>query len=306
MAWTTTDIPDLTGCTVLVTGANAGLGLETSGALAAAGAEVLLACRNLDKAEQAGRRIRQRHPAARVRVVELDLADLDSVRRLADALVDADLTIDVLVNNAGLMAVDAARTAQGYEMQYGVNHLGHFALTARLLPLVLRSEIARVVNVSSMGHRAARGMADPTLTRRYDRWNAYFHSKLANLLFTAELHRRAEDAGSPLTVLAAHPGGSRTDLGVEGHSVTNSLARLATPVVAQSVEAGARPLLRAATDRSLPGGTFVGPRFLVRGRTPVVERPSRRARDATAARALWEQSVKQSGLDPAEALTASA
>ncbi|MBZ5735410.1 SDR family NAD(P)-dependent oxidoreductase [Nocardioides sp. TRM66260-LWL] len=300
MTWT--DVPDLTGRTALVTGANAGLGLETTIALAGAGAQVLMACRNRGKADAAADAVRRRHPAADVRVVDLDLADLASVERLAALLLDEDRPLDLLINNAGLMAVDEARTAQGLELQYGVNHLGHHALTGRLVPLLLRSDLARVVSVSSMGHRAARGRPDPTLERRYDRWNAYFHSKLDNLYFTAELQRRAAAAGSHLTALAAHPGGSDTDLGVEGSGVSNRAIGLLAPLLAQPAADGARPTLRAATDRTLPGGAFVGPRFVVRGRTPVVERPSRRARDADAARRLWEESVAQSGVDPEVAL----
>lgn len=304
MSWSTADIPDLTGRVALITGANAGLGLETARGLAGAGAEVWLACRNRAKADAAVVTLAAEHPQATFRVLALDLADLESVTALADTLLAEGRPIDVLVNNAGLMAIDEARTAQGLEMQYGVNHLGHFALTGRLLPLLQASELARVVNISSMGHRGARGQADPTLQRRYDRWNAYFHSKLDNLLFTAELQRRATEAGSRLSVMTAHPGGSNTDLGHEGSGLANRATRLLGPLVTQSASDGARPALRAATDRSLRPGAFVGPRFVVRGRTPVVETPSRRARDASAARRLWEESVEQSGVDPTPALTA--
>lgn len=302
MSWTPADIPDLTGRVALVTGANAGLGYETARGLARAGAEVWLACRNRGKAEAAVARLLAERPAASLRVLDLDLADLGSVASLAETLTSEGRAIDLLINNAGLMAIDEARTAEGLEMQYAVNHLAHFALTGRLLPLVLASELARVVNISSMGHRAAHGTADPTLQRPYDRWNAYFHSKLDNLLFTAELQRRATAAGSALTAMTAHPGGSNTDLGTEGSSLTNRLTGLLSPVVTQSAAAGARPALRAATDRSLQPGAFVGPRFVVRGRTPVVERPSGRARDLAAAARLWAESVEQSGVDPAAAL----
>lgn len=302
MSWRPGDVPDLSGRTMVVTGANAGLGLQTAASLAQAGATVLLACRNQAKAETAVQEIRRDRPRGEVRAVPLDLADLDSVARLADQLEEELDSLDVLVNNAGLMAVDESRTAQGLETQYGVNHLGHFALTARLLPLLQRSELARVVTVSSMGHRAARGQADPELARPYDRWNAYFHSKLANLLFTRELQRRAHSAGSRLTAVAAHPGASDTDLGAEGSSLTNRLTRLTAPWVAQPARLGARPTVRAATDRTLTGGEFIGPRFVVRGATPVVETPSRRARDDAAARRLWEQSVRQAGVDPAASL----
>jgi NAD(P)-dependent dehydrogenase (short-subunit alcohol dehydrogenase family) len=298
MSWTLDDLPVLTGRRVVVTGANSGLGLETATRLAERGATVVLACRNAAKAQAAVDQLRAEVPGADVSVLPLDLADLDSVADAAAALLDDGRPVDVLVNNAGLMAVDESRTAQGFETQYGVNHLGHFALTARLVPALLLSDAPRVVNVSSMGHRAARGEADPLLDRPYDRWNAYFHSKLDNLLFTDALHRRLQAAGSPIVVTAAHPGASDTDLGSEGSGLTNRLTRLFAPLLSQSVPAGALPILRAATDADLPAGCFVGPRFVVRGRRPVVERPSRRARDTAAADRLWEQSVEQSGLDP--------
>jgi NAD(P)-dependent dehydrogenase (short-subunit alcohol dehydrogenase family) len=302
MSWTLADIPDLTGHRMLVTGANAGLGFETALELSRAGAEVLLACRNPAKAGSARGRIEEAVPGSHPAVLQLDLADLDSVRGLAGQLLADGRPLDALINNAGLMALDESRTAQGFEMQYGVNHLGHFALTGLLLPLLRQAPAGRVVNVSSMGHRAARGVPDPRIERPYDRWGAYFHSKLSNLLFTAALQERLDAAGSPMSVVAAHPGGSATDLGTEGSGRSNSLMRSLVPLVSQPVAAGARPILRAATDASLANGAFVGPRFVVRGRTPVVETPSRRARDRSAAQHLWKESVEQSGVDPAAAL----
>jgi NAD(P)-dependent dehydrogenase (short-subunit alcohol dehydrogenase family) len=302
VSWTLINMPDLTGRAALVTGANSGLGLQTALGLSRAGAVVTLACRNVDKAEVARQRIVREVPGSRPRVLQLDLADLESVRDAAETLLAEGGALDILVNNAGLMAVDEARTAQGFEMQYGVNHLGHFALTGRLLPMLEQAPAGRVVNVASMGHRAARGLPNPRLERPYDRWGSYFHSKLDNLLFTAALQRRLVDAGSSITAVAAHPGGSRTDLGTEGSGMTNRVMRLAVPLVTQPADAGARPMLRAATDAGLPGGSFVGPRFVVRGRAPVVETPSRRARDAAAAQRLWQESVEQSGVDPSAAL----
>src|SRR6478752_1196879 len=244
MGWTPADIPDLTGRRAVVTGANAGLGLEVAHGLTAHGAEVVLACRNTAKAEAAAATIRGRTPGAKVEVGALDLADLDSVAAFA-AMQSGRL--DLLVNNAGLMAIDEARTAQGVEMQFGVNHLGHFALTARLLPLLLATPGSRVATMSSRGHRAARGQADPRRERRYDRWQAYFHSKLANLLFTAELQRRLATAGAPTLAVAAHPGASNTDLGTEGSGFSNIGLRL-VPFIGQPAERGARPMLCALTD----------------------------------------------------------
>jgi NAD(P)-dependent dehydrogenase (short-subunit alcohol dehydrogenase family) len=288
MSWTPADIGDLTGRRAVVTGANAGLGLEIARELAAHGAEVVLACRSTARGEAAARRI-----GGRTSVRALDLADLDSVAAFADAFSGR---LDLLVNNAGLMAVDAGRTPQGVETQFGVNHLGHFALTVRLLPLLLATPGSRVASHSSMGHRAARGSADPRLERPYDRWQAYFHSKLANLLFTAELQRRLAAAGAGTIAVAAHPGGSYTDLGTEGSGLSNRLMRSVVPLLTQPAAVGARPMLRALTDPTARGGEFYGPRFLVRGATPVVETPSRAARDAGAARRLWTLSEELTGL----------
>ena len=292
MGWVPADIPDLTGRRAIVTGANAGLGLEVAHGLAAHGAEVVLACRNTTKAEVAAASIRQRTPAATVEVGALDLADLDSVAAFAAG---RSGPLDLLVNNAGLMAIDEARTREGAEMQFGVNHLGHFALTARLLPLLLATPGSRVATMSSMGHRSARGQAPPV---RYNRWQAYFHSKLANLLFTAELQRRLAAADAATIAVAAHPGASNTDLGTEGSGWSNLGLRL-VPLIGQSPERGARPMLRALTDPTVRGGEYYGPRFLAFGATPVLETPTRAARDAAAARRLWDLSVELSGLEPA-------
>jgi protochlorophyllide reductase len=296
MGWTPADIPDLTGRRAIVTGANAGLGLQIAHGLAAHGAEVLLACRNTAKAEAAADTVRRLAPGAQVSVGELDLADLDSVATFAATQTGP---LDLLVNNAGLMAIDEARTAQGFEMQFGVNHLGHFALTARLLPLLLATPGSRIGNMASMGHRAARGQADPRLERPYDRWQSYFQSKLANIRFTTELQRRLVAAGSSTIAVAAHPGASATDLGTEGSAFANRAIGTVVPFVTQPAELGARPMLRALTDPTVKGGEYYGPRFVVRGATPVRETPTRAARDAAAARQLWETSVELSGLEPA-------
>ena len=294
MSWTFADIPALDGRRAVVTGANAGLGLEITRHLAAAGAEVVMACRTVSKAERAAAQIRDTVPAAKLDVRALDLADLDSVAAFAGGF---DGGLDLLVNNAGLMAVDESRTAQGFETQFGVNHLGHFALTARLMPHLLVTPGSRVATMSSMGHRAARGVPDPRLEWPYHRWQSYFQSKLANLHFTAELQRRLAAAGAPTIAVAAHPGGSRTDLGTEGSSLANRLlAPVAQPML-QPAAAGALPMVRALTDPATRGGEFYGPRFVVRGGTPVVETPSRAARDPEAARRLWSVSVQLTGLE---------
>lgn|GEM_PF-1804017 len=179
------------------------------------------------------------------------------------------------------------------------NHMGHSALTARLLPLLLATPGSRIATMSSMGHRAARGEADPRLRRPYLRWQSYFHSKLANLLFTAELQCRLTTAGVSTVAVAAHPGGSHTDLGTEGSAVLNRATRSLVPLVAQSAELGARPMLRALAGPAVRGGEFYGPRFVVRGTTAVRETPSRAARDPEVARRLWTTSVELTGLEPA-------
>lgn len=293
--WNVDQIPDLTGRVALVTGANAGLGFEIASGLAGRGARVLLACRNAAKADAACALLRARHPAADLRVVPLDLGSLASVRAAADDVLAHETRLDLLANNAGLMALDHARTEDGFEMQFGVNHLGHFALTADLWPLLTRTSGARVVTMSSQGHRGGRfHLDDPMFEHRaYRRWPAYFQSKLANLLFTAALDTRVRAAGIDVAALAAHPGGSRTDLGVEGTALTNRALRLST-LATQSAAAGAAPFLRAATDPDAPSGAYYGPRWGMWGRA-VRETPSRRARDRGDAEALWVLSQRLTG-----------
>jgi NAD(P)-dependent dehydrogenase (short-subunit alcohol dehydrogenase family) len=295
--WTLADVPEQHGRIAVITGANSGLGEQAALALAGKGAHVVLACRNPAKAHAAEARIRQVHPAASVQVRVLDLADLSSVAQFADGLAADHGRVDLLLNNAGLMAVDAARTRDGFEMQFGVNHLGHFALTVRLLPLLTATAGSRVVTMSSMGHRAGRMHFDDLMfDRGYSRWQAYFQSKLANLLFTAELQRRLAASGTSTIALAAHPGGSRTDLGTEGRGLSNRLMAAVVPLVTQSAATGALPLLRAATDPAASGGQFYGPRWLAVGH-PVLETPAPAARRTADARRLWTESVRLTGVD---------
>jgi NAD(P)-dependent dehydrogenase (short-subunit alcohol dehydrogenase family) len=296
--WTAADLPDLTGKVVLVTGANSGLGLSITTALAGKGARVLMACRNPQKAADACAEVQRVHPGATVEVVPLDLASLSSITSLATELCRNEARLDVLANNAGLMAIDHQRTEDGFEMQLGVNHLGHFALTGLLAPLLLATEGSRVVNMSSMGHRMGHmDLDDPMFERRtYHRWPAYFQSKLANLLFTLELDRRLREAGARTEALTAHPGTTHTDLGTEGSGLTNKVMAPAMHL-GQSADDGALPLLRAATDPDAKGGEFYGPRWLVRGRA-VRETPSRRARRASDAWGLWTLSEQLTGVTP--------
>jgi len=296
--WTTTDIPDQDDRVAVVTGANSGLGYQVALRLAIAGSKVVLACRDRGKAEAAQASIRTLVPAADVSLLELDLADLASVARFADTFSSQHDRLDLLVNNAGLMAVDESRTKDGFETQLGVNHLGHFALTARLLPVILTTPGARIASMSSLGHRGGHLDLDDLMFERrgYNRWQAYFQSKLANLLFTAELQRRLSEAGTAIAV-AAHPGVARTNLGSQGHGITNRLTRIGMPITAPSAAAGALPMLRAATDPDVLGGQFYGPRWMLVGH-PALETPSSQARDDASARDLWKASVELTGLDP--------
>lgn len=294
--WTVDQIPDQTGKVALVTGANSGLGLEIARVLSQRGAKVVLGCRNPSKAEQAKADI-EATGGHGVAIVAINLADLCSVEAAAEQVLAEHDRLDLLANNAGLMAVDQSTTADGFETQLGVNHLGHFALTMRLLPLLDATPGARIVTMSSMGHRMGRiDLDDLQYTRRrYDRWLVYSQSKLANLLFTAELDRRLREVGSTTKALTAHPGASRTDLGAEGTGITNRLMGVAAIVGSQPAAAGALPFLRAATDPAATGGEFYGPHLMVRGR-PIRETPSRRARNSADARGLWQRSEQFTGL----------
>ncbi|WP_067813129.1 oxidoreductase [Nocardia inohanensis] len=266
--WTAADIPDQSGKTAVVTGANSGLGLRTAEALAAKGAYVLMACRNEVKAAAALEQVRAAAAGPKPEVVPLDLADLTSIHRAADHLDVRGTGIDLLVNNAGVMALPRnSRTADGFDGQFGTNHLGHYALTGLLLPALLRSGAPRVVTVSSI---AAWGGAinwlDPNWNVVYQRWLAYSQSKLANLLFTAELDRRARTAGTVLTAVAAHPGLSDTNL-YNSDGEKGPAARLAAVQqrmihsMSQSDRMGALPQLYAATMPDLPGNAYFGPGF---------------------------------------------
>ena len=284
--WTAADLPALDGRTFVVTGANSGIGLTAARALGRAGARVVMAVRDLGRGEEAAASV----PNAEVRV--LDLASLASVRAFAH---DWAGPLDVLVNNAGVMATPFRRTADGFELQFGTNHLGHFALTNLLLPHITD----RVVTVSSGAHRVgAIDLDDLNWERRpYRRWSAYGQSKLANLLFTLELQRRLAEVGSDLRALAAHPGYAATNLQQRTEDrLQNGAMALLNRVVAQSDEMGALPTLFAAT-QDLPGAAYVGPDGFQeqRGHPTLVGR-SARASDPATARALWERSEALTGV----------
>ena len=287
--WNTTDIPDQTGRTAVVTGANSGLGLATATALAAAGAHVVLAVRDIERGKAAAATVN-----GSVEVRRLDLADLASVREFA---ADWHGDLDLLINNAGVMNVPEGRTKDGFETQFGTNHLGHFALTNLLLPHITD----RVVSLSSGAHKAPGNprihFDNLDLTGEYNPLTAYSQSKLANLLFTLELQRRLSAAGSPVRALAAHPGLAATNLQSHDASLLRTLFyRLVNMLIAQDGEAGALPTLYAAV-QDLPGASYVGPdgMFETRGAPSLVGR-SAAASDPATARRLWTVSEELTGV----------
>ena len=281
--WTAADLPDLSGRTAVVTGANSGIGRVAARELARAGARVVLAVRDVAKGEAAASAM-----AGAVEVRRLDLAALESVRAFAD---DWEGDLDLLINNAGVMAVPEGRTKDGFETQIGTNHLGHFALTNLLLLHVTD----RVVTVASGAHRMGRiDLDDLNWERRsYNAWRAYGQSKLANLLFSLELQRRLSAAGSPVRALAAHPGWAATNLqGRTGSGLQDRVMALGNKLIAQSDEQGARSTLFAAT-QDLPGGSYVGPDGFQEGRGhPTLVGRSAAASDPETARALWDASER--------------
>jgi NAD(P)-dependent dehydrogenase (short-subunit alcohol dehydrogenase family) len=302
--WNTAQVPDLSDKTVLVTGANSGIGFEAARVFARKGAEVALACRDAVKGEAALAQIRAESPAARVAMLPMDLASLVSVKRAAERFAADHARLDVLCNNAGVMAIPRALTADGFEMQLGVNHFGHFALTGLLLPLLLATEGARIVTVSSTAHRIGHiHFDDLDGERRYHKWAAYGQSKLANLLFAFELQRRLTARGATAISVACHPGYAATNLQLvgprlQGSRVGAALFRLSNALFAQSAEQGAWPTLHAATERDVRGGDYIGPggRGEAAG-VPKKVQATRAAHDEKTARRLWDVSIQRTGID---------
>ncbi len=298
--WTAADVPDQSGRVAIVTGANSGLGYDTAAVLADKGARVVLAVRNLDKGTQAADRIKKASPTAVVELQELDLTSLDSVRKAADELRAAHPRIDLLINNAGVMYVPSRETTKdGFEMQFGTNHLGHFALTGQLLDNILPVEGSRVVTVSSVGHRilARIHFEDPQLERKYNRVEAYGQSKLSNLLFTYDLQRRLAAKGAPTVALAAHPGMSNTELMRYLPGPLRNLPDFVWNLVAQSSAMGALPTLRAATDPGAQGGQYYGPDGIGETRgNPKVVGSSTQSHDEDIQRRLWTMSEELTGV----------
>ncbi|MDP9428164.1 MAG: oxidoreductase [Actinomycetota bacterium] len=302
MAWTERDIPDLSGRTAVVTGANGGLGLQTALALAGAGAHVVLAARDGEKTAAAEARIRAGHPSASLEAVPLDLGDLSLVSAAAHSVLARHGLVDLLVNNAGVMAMPQRTTADGFEMQFGVNHLGHWALTAHLLPALLRAPAARVVTVTSTARHRARRLdpADPHMRRDYGAWTSYARSKIANLHFGLGLQQRFASAGVGAISLLAHPGLTNTDLQARavregGAGWLGPVFELMTARSGMSPFEGARPQLRAATDPRARGGELYAPRYGSHG-PAVRRRVLRRLHLQEQIEVLWQVSERETGI----------
>ena len=298
--WTADQMPDQSGRVAVVTGANSGLGLVTARELARAGATVILACRNTTKGEQAIDQVRAAVPGADVTLEALDLAALHSVRDFATGIASERDHLDLLVNNAGVMAPPRRTTKDGFESQFGTNHLGHFALTGRLMATLLAASEPRVVTLSSGAHRMGTiNFDDLQRERRYNNWLAYGQSKLANLIFAFELQRRASAAGTNLLSLAAHPGYSATNLQFAGPAAfyEKAFMAVANKVYAQSADMGALPTLYAATMPDVPGGSFIGPDGFMEGRGhPKIVTGAGKAYDEDTGRRLWEASEELTGV----------
>lgn len=291
--WTTKDMPDMQGKTILITGANSGIGYEAASALAARGAQVVMACRSMDKAEAARQQILAADPQARLELMALDLTSMQQVRAFAADFLARYPQLHVLINNAGVMATPHGRTADGFELQLGTNHLGHFLLTGLLYPRLQATPDSRVVTVSSYAHYFGRINFDDLQSEGfYQKWLAYGQSKLSNLLFAKELQRRcALNGGNPISI-AVHPGYAATNL-----QDTSWFFSLVNPLMAQSAEMGALPTLYAASSPEVHGGEYIGPDgFLGQHGYPHPARPSKAARNMDTARRLWDVSEQLTGM----------
>lgn len=292
MGWSATNVPDQTGKHIIVTGSNSGIGFEAAKVLAARGAHVTLACRNPDKAEAAQAKIKKAHKDATVETGTLDLASLKSISAFAEDYRKKHGKLDVLINNAGVMVPPYGKTDDGFELQIGCNHLGHFALTAQLIDLINASPEGRVVSVASQAHRAGKiNFDDLHWEKGYQQWPAYGQSKLANLLFTYELDRNLKEAGHATRATAAHPGYSSTNL-----QRTMTAGTMMNALFAQSQKAGALPTLRAATDPDAESGSYWGPKGIMEMRgAPIKVKSNRRSHDKRVARKLWDVSEELTG-----------
>ncbi len=301
--WTRDSMPDLTGKVAVVTGANSGLGYETALALAQKGAQVVVASRDTNKGQEGVSKIQAQHPKGSVSFMQLDLANLAAVHTFAAQFARQFQTLDLLINNAGVMAIPYRTTADGFEMQFGTNHLGHFALAGLLLPIILRTPKARVVTVSSILHRSGHiNFDDLNPTNNYNQDNAYSQSKLANLLFTYELQRKFKAHASDALAVAAHPGYSATNLQGVGPRMTGSAFRermmvVMNAVLAQSAAMGALPTLLAATSPTIQGGEYIGPKGFQEMRGyPVAVKSNTESYDLSVAQRLWTVSEQLTGV----------
>lgn len=301
--WTTADIPDQHGRVIIVTGANSGIGFEAARALAQAGATVVMACRDAERTQPALDQIQQAAPKGTAVFMRLDLADLGSVAAFADAFLDRFERLDVLMNNAGIMALPYGTTVDGFERQFGTNHLGHFALTGRLLDRLVATPQSRVVTISSGMHRSGQMAFDDLQGKgQYAPWAAYSQSKLANLLFAYELDRRLKAAGRATISVAAHPGYTATNLQQVGPRLSGSrlmalVFQVSNRLLAQSAAMGALPQIRAAVDPDLRGGEYLGPSgFKELSGHPVIVQSNARSHDTEAAKRLWAISEDLTGV----------
>lgn len=301
--WTADLMPDLSGKTAIVTGANSGLGYETARALVAKGAQVIIASRDAAKGQDAVNKLQSEHLKGKATFMQLDLANLTSIRQFADKYSQQFKSLDMLINNAGVMHLPYRETADGFEMQFGTNHLGHFALTGLLLPVILRTPKARVVTVSSGLHRSGHINFDDLHGKTsYNEYRTYSQSKLANLLFTYELQRKLQTHHADTIVTAAHPGYSATNLQFGAARMTGSVLRermmaVANTLLAQSAAMGALPTLFAATSPTLKGGEYIGPKGFQEMRGyPVVVKSNAESYDVNVAQRLWTVSEELTGI----------
>ncbi len=300
--WTAAGMPPQAGKTILITGANSGIGYQAALELARHGAHVVLGCRNVGKGREALARLKNEVPGATAETEELDVASLSSIRAFAERMLAKDTSLDVLINNAGVMALSSRElTADGFERQFGTNHLGHFALTGLLLPALGKVEAPRVVTVASLAHRTGKIEFDNLQSERaYKPWDTYNNSKLANILFAKELDRRARAAGMNLLSVAVHPGISKTSIFANGPSSTDlksMIVKLAAPLLMQSDAMGALPTEYAATSPDVRGGEYIGPDGMgeLKG-YPTVVKPRPQALDEATAKRLWEVSEQLTGV----------
>lgn len=295
--WTANDMPDQSGRVVVITGANSGVGYESAVAFARKGAHVIMACRSLERAERARCDLWASVPGALVEILQLDLGSLHSINEFANRFEAAYDHLDILMNNAGIMSLPYGKTADGFEQQFGTNHLGHFALTGLLLPTLLKTPKSRIVTVSSSAAFQGRmNFDDLQGAKQYGRWSAYSQSKLANILFARELQSKLEAAGVDVTSIVSHPGYAATNLQSHGiNALERTFSRIGNRIASQSAEQGATSQLYAATAPEARGGEFYGPKWVLWGDVMRIYYNSRAANDADAAR-LWEISEQLTGV----------